>query len=134
MFLTLSSQGRTSFSLGQLVNYILVSYNFVITLEMIFSGTGKSVLLRRIIRSLKDSYNDPFDPSVAITASTGIAALNIGGRTLHSFAGIGLGKESAERLCKNLRSFARQRWKTTRVLIVDESQHNSPFEVPAHAN
>jgi hypothetical protein len=121
MFLTWSSQGEMSFSLGQLVNYTLLSYNFVITLEMILSGTGKSVLLRKIIGYLKASYDEPFDPSVAVTASTGIAALNIGGRTLHSFAGIGLGKESAERLCKNLRSFARQRWKKTKVLIVDES-------------
>ncbi len=88
---------------------------------MILSGTGKSVLLRAIIEYLKAFHDEPFNPSVAVTASTGIAALNIGGRTLHSFAGIGLGKESAERLCKNLRSFARQRWKKTKVLIVDES-------------
>lgn len=121
IFLTLSSQGKMSFSLGQLVNYTLLSYNSVITFEMILSGTGKSVLLRAIIEYLKAFHDEPFNPSVAVTASTGIAALNIGGRTLHSFAGIGLGKESAERLCKNLRSFARQRWKKTKVLIVDES-------------
>ncbi|KAL7285782.1 hypothetical protein ACG7TL_000891 [Trametes sanguinea] len=57
-------------------------------------GTGKSVLLREIIKlrggrpSLK----------LGVTASTGIASLNIGGCTLHSWAGIGLGKEDKDAL------------------------------------
>jgi ATP-dependent DNA helicase PIF1 len=59
---------------------------------------------------------------VAVTASTGLAACNIGGVTLHSFAGIGLGKESAEDLVKKIRkqAKARQRWMRTKVLIIDE--------------
>ena len=48
----------------------------------IVTGTGKSVLLREIIKVLKKQYK-----SVAVTASTGIAAVNIHGTTLHSFAG-----------------------------------------------
>ncbi|KAI9318430.1 hypothetical protein BX666DRAFT_1497048 [Dichotomocladium elegans] len=43
------------------------------------AGTGKSVLLRAIIDRLRDKY----DNGVAITASTGIAACNINGSTLH---------------------------------------------------
>jgi len=58
---------------------------------------------------------------VAITASTGVAALNIHGRTLHSFAGIGLGKEPAEMLLKKVTGFAKKRWINTQVLIIDES-------------
>lgn len=61
---------------------------------MVWKGTGKSVLLREIIKlrggrpSLK----------LAVTASTGIASVNIGGCTLHSWAGIGLGKEDKDAL------------------------------------
>jgi ATP-dependent DNA helicase PIF1 len=57
-----------------------------------------------------------------VTASTGLAACNIGGVTLHSFAGIGLGKEPAEDLVKKIRrnQKAKQRWLRTKVLIMDE--------------
>lgn len=59
------------------------------------AGTGKSVLLRQIIRICQRRYSQLglSDASLAITASTGLAAVNIGGGTLHSWAGIGLGKE-----------------------------------------
>lgn len=57
------------------------------------AGTGKSVLLREIIK-----WCDGNDVRLAVTASTGIAAVNIGGSTLHSFAGVGLGKEDKEEL------------------------------------
>ncbi|KAG8738004.1 hypothetical protein FRC10_007418 [Ceratobasidium sp. 414] len=46
------------------------------------AGTGKSVLLREIISQLQNR-----GVPVAVTASTGIAAVNIQGKTLHSFAG-----------------------------------------------
>lgn len=50
------------------------------------AGTGKSVLMRAIIKELKKKYSK--DPErVAVTASTGLAACNIGGITLHSFSG-----------------------------------------------
>lgn len=50
------------------------------------AGAGKSVLMRAIISKLKEKYNR--DPErVAVTASTGLAACNIGGITLHSFSG-----------------------------------------------
>lgn len=51
------------------------------------AGTGKSVLMRAIIDELKKKYaRDP--ERVAVTASTGLAACNIGGITLHSFSGM----------------------------------------------
>lgn len=88
-----------------------------------YLGTGKSVLLREIIKTLRKKYVKSPD-AVAITASTGIAACNIGGVTIHSFAGIGLGIESAEDLCKKIRKNkkAMTRWLRTKVLIIDEGE------------
>ncbi|KUL91001.1 hypothetical protein ZTR_00622 [Talaromyces verruculosus] len=85
------------------------------------AGTGKSVLMREIIKKLRDKYRKEPD-RVAVTASTGLAACHIEGVTLHSFAGIGLGKEPAKELVKKVRKNqkARNRWLRTKVLIVDE--------------
>ncbi|KAI0803025.1 PIF1-like helicase-domain-containing protein [Irpex lacteus] len=55
------------------------------------AGTGKSVLLREIIRWGRSHYGTDH---VAVTAPTGIAANNIGGGTIYSWAGIELGKEA----------------------------------------
>ncbi|THG99153.1 hypothetical protein EW026_g3138 [Hermanssonia centrifuga] len=85
------------------------------------AGTGKSVLLREIIKVLKKKHARSAD-SVAITASTGIAACNIGGVTIHSFAGIGIGVDSAEHLAQKVRKNkkAMARWLRTKVIIIDE--------------
>lgn len=48
------------------------------------AGTGKSFLLHQIIKALPPM-------GTFVTASTGMAAVNVKGTTLHSFAGIGLG-------------------------------------------
>ena len=99
------------------------------------AGTGKSVLLRQIIADMKKKYEYKSFTSfansttslsgtcrVAVTASTGLAACNIGGMTLHSFAGIGLGKEEADVLVKRVRKNKKinKRWKDVKVLIIDE--------------
>ncbi|KAK9471847.1 PIF1-like helicase-domain-containing protein, partial [Dipodascopsis tothii] len=85
------------------------------------AGTGKSVLLREIISALRMKHKRDQD-AVAVTASTGLAACNIGGVTLHSFAGIGLGKEAAPELVRKIRKNkkAMQRWLRAKVLIMDE--------------
>ncbi|OCF54639.1 ATP-dependent DNA helicase PIF1 [Kwoniella mangroviensis CBS 10435] len=85
------------------------------------AGTGKSVLLRELITNLRKKFSSAPD-AVAITASTGIAACNIGGVTLHSFGGVGLAIEKADvlvgKLKKNKKAAAR--WQRTKVLIIDE--------------
>ena len=85
------------------------------------AGTGKSVLLRDIIRNLRLKYKKEQD-RVAVTASTGLAACNVGGSTLHSFAGIGLGKDEVPELVRKIKRNAKAkiRWQRTKVLIVDE--------------
>ena len=85
------------------------------------AGTGKSVLLREIINDLRKKYNREPD-RIAVTASTGLAACNVGGVTLHSFGGIGLGKEAVPELVKKIKrnQKAKNRWMRTKILIVDE--------------
>lgn len=83
------------------------------------AGTGKSVLLRSIIKALRQKYEKG---KVAVTASTGLAACNIGGITLHSFAGVGLGDGPVDVLMKRLKrnKKAFNRWCQIKVLIIDE--------------
>ena len=85
------------------------------------AGTGKSVLMREIIKALREKFSREPD-RVAVTASTGLAACNVGGVTLHSFAGIGLGKEAIPELVKKIKKNkkAKNRWLRTKVLIIDE--------------
>lgn len=80
-------------------------------------GAGKSYLTNRYIDWLIDNGH-----SFAVTASTGIAALNIKGKTLHSFSGLRndepLSDEDIEGILSN--RYILKRYKETRVLIIDE--------------
>ena len=133
-----SSKSSGPISLSQEQNYILKLAQEGKSLFYTGSaGTGKSVLLREIIKILRRKYVSVPD-AVAVTASTGtfnlsrmriqrqshlgIAACNIGGVTIHSFAGIGLGREKAEQLADRVRKNkkASSRWMRTKVLIIDE--------------
>lgn len=78
------------------------------------------MLLREIIKSLKRKFPRP--DGVAITASTGMAACNIGGTTIHSFAGIGLAQEPVDQLVHKVKRNvkARSRWQRAQVLVIDE--------------
>ena len=80
------------------------------------SGTGKSL----VINLFKTLYGR--QQTIAITSTTGISALLIGGTTLHSYLGIGLGTGSVEDLtAKILKSQrAKQRWLSLQTLIIDE--------------
>nr|XP_056701009.1 ATP-dependent DNA helicase PIF1 [Euleptes europaea] len=78
------------------------------------AGTGKSFLLKKIVASLPPN-------STYATASTGVAACQIGGTTLHAFAGIGSGKAPLHQ-CIELaqRSGVRLQWLNCHHLIIDE--------------
>lgn len=81
------------------------------------AGTGKTYLLNQFIDYLKNKKI-----KVGVTASTGIAATHLGGRTIHSWAGMGIeqamGKKSIKRLARN--EELREKIKETKVLIIDE--------------
>lgn len=81
------------------------------------AGSGKSYLLN----FLKKHYSHS---GLEITASTGISAVNVGGSTIHSWAGIGLANLPIEKIIENLFSakFARVRKKikNTKSLAIDE--------------
>jgi ATP-dependent DNA helicase PIF1 len=99
------------------------AYDAVLRGESIFltgpGGTGKSHLIRLLVENI---------PSPAITAMTGCAAvlLGHGAKTFHSWAGIGLGKETAEVCAKKMKSQAKKRWKDTNTLILDEVSMLTP--------
>lgn len=98
------------------------------------AGTGKSVLVRALVKELRRRYH--FPDAVAVCAMTGIAALHIGGQTIHSWAGIGLGnrpvlppsgkrqgpRNKSESLLDTVTRSkpARKRWMSVQVLLVDE--------------
>ena len=88
-------------------------------------GTGKSYVIRSIVEALNKEGKD-----VALTAMTGCAALLLGkgAKTLHSWAGIGLGKESADIIISKIKkSFkAKKNWLSMDCLIIDEISMMTP--------
>lgn len=84
------------------------------------AGTGKSFVLKEIIRIMKKEYKG--EDQVQVMAPTGMAAVELGGWTIHSFAGIGLGEGTPEEVCARASSNpkVRERWKRTCVIILDE--------------
>src|SRR5512137_1148640 len=57
------------------------------------AGTGKSTLLRRFIEECLHATNIH---RVDITAPTGVAALNVGGMTIHRFCGMLIGPAAGQ--------------------------------------
>jgi ATP-dependent DNA helicase PIF1 len=80
-------------------------------------GTGKSHLIKELFKWARISEID-----VYCTATTGVAAVGIGGTTFHRWAGIGLADSSKEMLLHRVKSNAgaKKRIKNTDLLIIDE--------------
>lgn len=88
-------------------------------------GTGKSYVIRSILDALHSNGRD-----CGLTAMTGCAALLLGkgAKTLHSWAGIGLGKEPIAALLIKIRksSKAKKNWLAADTLIIDEVSMLTP--------
>lgn len=88
------------------------------------AGVGKSVVVNEL-KSHLSKHNRKF----YIVAPTGIAALNVGGCTLHSWAGVGLAKGTEEECYRD--ALRRRKnvtwWQQCEVLIIDEISMLDPF-------
>ena len=81
------------------------------------AGTGKSYTIKYIIEYLNNA-----NKKYAITASTGTAAVIIGGQTLHSFLGLGLGTGTVKEILNNILKNKKKHESilNLEVLIIDE--------------
>ena len=98
----------------QVIDAIRAGHNVFVTGN---AGTGKSYLLRLIKKKFANR-------GLHLTASTGIAAVNIGGVTLHSWAGIGTGNASLHEILRYIGSAKctklRRKLRTAKLLAIDE--------------
>ncbi len=80
-------------------------------------GSGKTFLLNKFIAYLRTTQK-----TIAITASTGIAATHMNGVTLHSWSGLGIKENITDQEIKGLmkRRYLFKRIRKTNVLIIDE--------------
>jgi ATP-dependent DNA helicase PIF1 len=82
-------------------------------------GSGKSELIRMIYKHAYSHFKN-----IHVTALTGCASilLNCKAKTLHSWAGIGLGNASIDSLIQKIKKnkFLKSNWKETDILVVDE--------------
>jgi ATP-dependent DNA helicase PIF1 len=82
-------------------------------------GTGKTLLIQHLVRSAKSN-----GLKIQVCAMTGCASLLLGcnARTIHSWSGIKLGKGNLNDIVESIiyNHVARNAWRNTHVLIVDE--------------
>lgn len=96
------------------IQLAIEGYNIFLTGN---AGTGKTYTLQKIIKELRARGK-----TVAVTASTGIAATLLDGQTIHAWAGIGIKKEL---FSDDFNKIKYNRWSNGRiysadVLIIDE--------------
>ena len=88
-------------------------------------GSGKSYLLEALQKEFKRVGKE-----IAITALTGCAALLLGtnAKTLHSWAGIGLGKDNVDTIISSIVMNGRKKkaWLKTDCLVIDEVSMMTP--------
>lgn len=79
------------------------------------AGSGKTYVLQRFIKEARKKGK-----SVAVTASTGLAATHLGGSTIHSWAGIGIADELHKHLIADMSKTRQDQITSADILIIDE--------------
>src|SRR5690349_3653867 len=79
------------------------------------AGSGKTYVLGEFIRRAKREGK-----TVAVTATTGLAASHLGGSTIHAWSGIGVADTLPEHFVANLSKSRHDIITKTDVLIIDE--------------
>ncbi len=88
------------------------------------AGTGKSATLHALIKALRAKYAGR-PGAVAVVAPTGVAALNVGGTTIHAWAKWApMTREQA-----TSKSFTPVPWRAVQVLVVDEVSMVSDWQL-----
>lgn len=83
------------------------------------AGAGKTTVLNRFINFIDACYEGQFN--IAVTASTGTAASLIGGKTIHSWGGLGISTEPFDRKKIDRTMWSKRKaMRETDVLIIDE--------------
>ena len=102
----------------QIIKLIRSGVNLFITGP---GGTGKSTLIRKMTETVDNIH---------VVAMTGCAALllDCSAKTLHSWSGIGLGKDPVEKMIESIKkkSHVRKRWTGARTLVIDEVSMMTP--------
>lgn len=96
------------------LDILKMGYNIFLTGP---AGSGKTFLLNKYTSYLKEN-----NINKAVTASTGIAATHLNGRTIHSWCGMGINQSMNDEEMKKLlnKKYIELRMNNTKVLIIDE--------------
>lgn len=86
------------------------------------AGCGKSYVIEHFYQIYVQRCGEDAKRFIAKTSLTGISASIIGGVTLHSFLGIGLGNDPVDQLVRKIENIRmiKNRYLNLRVLIIDE--------------
>lgn len=86
------------------------------------AGCGKSFLIEKLVHNFQERFGERYQKIIVKTSLTGISASIIGGVTIHSFLGIGLGKESVTVIVNKINSIPRlkKRYFMLKILVIDE--------------
>ncbi|MFH1192784.1 MAG: PIF1 family DEAD/DEAH box helicase [Candidatus Jorgensenbacteria bacterium] len=96
------------------LNILKMGHNVFLTGQ---AGSGKTYILNKYIEYLKEK-----NVGVAVTASTGIAATHLNGKTIHSWSGIKIRERMTDKEVKDLSKnrILSERFRKAKVLIIDE--------------